>query len=69
MTTSRITHDPKGGAFYIRLREGTFEEKIPLGDPGLGADVDPHAAARSSEGSESKKVVLCGESGGLGAGG
>lgn len=43
MTTYRITHDPQSGAFYIRLREGTYDETIPLGDPGLGAGVDVDA--------------------------
>lgn len=39
--TYRITHDPESGAFYVRLREGTYNETVPLGDdPGLGAGVD-----------------------------
>ena len=36
----RFTHDPESGAIYVRLREGTYRETIPLGDPGLGAGVD-----------------------------
>jgi uncharacterized protein YuzE len=40
MTTYRITHDPLSGAFYVRLREGTYSETVPLAEPGFGAGVD-----------------------------
>ncbi len=40
MTTYRITHDPLSGAFYVRLREGTYSETVPLAEPGFGGGVD-----------------------------
>ena len=43
MTTYRITHDPLSGAFYVRLREGTYSETVPLAEPGFGAGVDVDA--------------------------
>ncbi len=41
--TYKFTHDPESGAFYVRLREGTYHETIPLLDPGFGAGVDVDA--------------------------
>jgi uncharacterized protein YuzE len=38
--TYRLEHDPKSGAFYIRLRPGKYHETIPLVEPGFGAGVD-----------------------------
>jgi uncharacterized protein YuzE len=36
----RLTHDPVSGAFYVRVREGEYEETLPLAEPGFGASVD-----------------------------
>lgn len=38
--TYRITHDPLSGAIYVRLREGTYSETVPLAEPGFGGGVD-----------------------------
>ena len=36
----KIRHDPVSGAFYIKIREGEYEETVPLADPGFGAAAD-----------------------------
>lgn len=36
----RFTHDPESGAFYVRVREGTYHETLDLAEPGFGAHVD-----------------------------
>lgn len=36
----RFEHDPQSGAFYIRIREGEYQETIPIAEPGFGAGVD-----------------------------
>jgi uncharacterized protein YuzE len=36
----KLTFDPESGAFYIRVRDGEYEETVPLAEPGFGASVD-----------------------------
>lgn len=36
----RFEHDPKSGAWYVRLREGKIEETVDLAEPGFGAHLD-----------------------------
>lgn len=36
----RFEHDPKSGAWYVRLREGKVEETVDLAEPGFGAHLD-----------------------------
>ena len=38
--TYGLTHDPKSGALYIRLREGEYKETLDFGNPGGGVNVD-----------------------------
>ena len=38
--TYRFEHDPQSDAIYVRLREGTYHETLPLSELGVGAGVD-----------------------------
>lgn len=41
--TYRFEHDPRSGAFYVRVRDGEYRETLPLAEPGFGAGVDVDA--------------------------